>query len=98
MIDMQLLRRDPEAVGRRLAARGAAAFDAGQFQRFETARKNLQSAVEQAQASRNRIARDIGQAKSKGHDVSELLAQAEKLKGLLEQSEQQLGELQTGFQ
>jgi seryl-tRNA synthetase len=98
MIDIQLLRKDPEAVARRLATRGPGALDAGQFQRFETARKNLQSAVEQAQASRNRIARDIGQAKSKGHDVAELLQQAEKLKSLLEQSEQQLTELQAGFQ
>jgi seryl-tRNA synthetase len=98
MIDIQLLRKDPEAVAKRLATRGPGAFDAGQFQRFESARKNLQTAVEQAQASRNRIAKDIGQAKSKGHDVAELLAQAEKLKGLLEQSEQQLAELQAGFQ
>jgi seryl-tRNA synthetase len=98
MIDIQLLRKDPEAVAKRLATRGPGAFDAGQFQRFESARKNLQTAVEQAQASRNRIAKDIGQAKSKGHDVAELLAQAEKIKGLLEQSEQQLAELQAGFQ
>jgi seryl-tRNA synthetase len=98
MIDIQLLRKDPQAVARRLAARGPGAFDLEQFQRFESARKNLQSAVEQAQASRNRIAKDIGQAKAKGHDVSDLLAQAEKLKRLLEQSEQQLAELQAGFQ
>jgi seryl-tRNA synthetase len=98
MIDIQLLRRDPDAVARRLATRGAGAFDADQFRRFEEARKNLQTAVEQAQASRNRIAKDIGQAKAKGHDVSELLAQGEKLKSLLEQSERQLGELQAGFE
>jgi seryl-tRNA synthetase len=98
MIDIQLLRKDPQAVAKRLATRGPGAFDLEQFQRFESARKNLQTAVEQAQASRNRIAKDIGQAKAKGHDVSELLAQAEKLKTLLEQSEAQLAELQAGFQ
>jgi len=98
MIDIQLLRKDPAAVAQRLATRGPGAFDGGQFQRFESARKNLQTAVEQAQASRNRINKDIGQAKAKGHDVSELLAQGEKLKALLEQSEAQLAELQAGFQ
>jgi seryl-tRNA synthetase len=98
MIDIQLLRKDPEAVAQRLATRGPGTFDLEQFQRFEGARKNLQTAVEQAQASRNRIAKDIGQAKAKGHDVSDLLRQADKLKGLLEQSEQQLAELQAGFQ
>jgi seryl-tRNA synthetase len=98
MIDIQLLRKDPDAIARRLEARGAGAFDAEQFRRFEDARKNLQTAVEQAQAARNRIARDIGQAKAQGKDVSELLAQGEKLKSLLEQSEQQLARLQAGFE
>ena len=54
--------------------------------------------MEQAQASRNKIAKDIGMAKAKGHDVSELLTQGEKLKGLLEQSEAQLTTLQIGFE
>jgi seryl-tRNA synthetase len=98
MIDIQLLRKDPAEVARRLAARGGTAFDVEQFQGFESARKNLQTAVEQAQASRNRIAKDIGQAKAKGHDVTELLAQGEKLKALLEESEEQLAKLQSAFQ
>ncbi|HYL91106.1 MAG TPA: serine--tRNA ligase, partial [Burkholderiales bacterium] len=98
MIDIQLLRKDPAAVARRLAARGPGAFDAEQFQQFESARKNLQTAVEQAQASRNKIAKDIGQAKAQGKDVAPLLAQGEKLKSLLEQSEQQLAELQRAFE
>ena len=98
MIDIQLLRKDPDAVARRLATRGPGAFDPEQFRRFEDARKNLQTAVEQAQASRNRINKDIGYAKAQGKDVGELLAQGEKLKSLLEQSEQQLAKLQAGFQ
>jgi seryl-tRNA synthetase len=98
MIDIQLLRKDPQDVARRLAARGAGAFDATQFERLEAARKELQTAVEQAQASKNRIAKDIGQAKAKGHDVVPLLEQGEKLKGLLERSEQQLGVLQQEIQ
>jgi seryl-tRNA synthetase len=98
MIDIQLLRRDPAEVARRLAGRGPGAFNAEQFAGFESARKNLQTAVEQAQASRNRIAKDIGQAKAKGHDVADLLAQGEKLKKLLEDSEAQLVKLQAGFQ
>jgi len=98
MIDIQLLRKNPDDVARRINTRAAGSFDADQFQRFEKTRKDLQSAVEQAQASRNRIARDIGQAKAKGHDVSDLLAQGEKLKSLLEQSEAQLTSLQIGFE
>ena len=98
MIDIQLLRRNPQEIAKRLAARGPGAFDAEQFERFEATRKQLQSAVQEAQASRNRIAKDIGQAKAKGQDVSELMRQGEKLKSLLEESEQQLVRLQDGFQ
>src|SRR5690242_7036059 len=98
MIDIQLLRKNPEDVARRINTRAPGSFDADQFQRFEKTRKDLQTAVEQAQASRNKIAKDIGQAKAKGLDVSELLKNGEKLKELLERSEKQLGELQAGFE
>jgi seryl-tRNA synthetase len=94
MIDIQALRKDPEGVAKRLATRGPAAFDLDRFQRLESTRKQLQSAVEQTQASHNRIAKDIGTAKAKGQDVAPLLEEAEKLKGLLERSEQQLVVLQ----
>ena len=98
MIDIQTLRKDPEAVAKRLATRGPAAFDLDRFQQLESTRKQLQTAVEQAQASKNRIARDIGTAKGKGHDVAPLLEEAEKLKALLERSEQQLAVLQQEVQ
>ena len=98
MIDIQLLRKNPQEVARRLATRGAGAFDLAEFERFETTRKELQAAVQAAQASRNRIAKDIGQAKAKGHDVSELMQQGEKLRSLLDESEKQLERLQAAFQ
>ena len=98
MIDIQLLRRNPQEIATRLSTRGPAAFDVSQFERFEATRKELQAAVQQAQASRNRIAKDIGQAKARGQDVSALLQQGEKLKSLLEESEAQLVKLQAGFQ
>ena len=85
-------------MAKRLATRGPAAFDLDQFERFEATRKELQAAVQQAQASRNRIAKDIGQAKARGQDVAELMQQGEKLKALLEESEKQLERLQAGFQ
>jgi seryl-tRNA synthetase len=98
MIDIQLLRKDPEAGARRLATRGIGILDVTQFQGFEDARKKLQTAVEQAQALRNKLAKDIGQAKKNGQDAGELIAQGEKLKSLLEQSGDQLEKLQAGLQ
>ncbi|HXU41121.1 MAG TPA: serine--tRNA ligase [Burkholderiales bacterium] len=98
MIDIQLLRKDPEAVAKRLATRGPGVLDVTQFQGFEDARKKLQTAVEQAQALRNKLAKDIGQAKKNGIDAGELIAQGEKLKAALDQSGEGLEKLQAGLQ
>jgi seryl-tRNA synthetase len=94
MIDIQALRSNLDDVAKRLATRGAGAFDAAQFRRHEAMRKEVQTAVEQAQAARNRIAKDIGAAKAKGQDAAALLQQGEKLKADLEKSEQRLAALQ----
>jgi seryl-tRNA synthetase len=94
MIDIQLLRKSPEEVARRLATRGPAAFDLARFQQLEARRKQLQTEVEQAQAARNRIAREIGQAKAKGQDANTLMSQAEQSKASLETAERELGALQ----
>jgi seryl-tRNA synthetase len=98
MIDIQLLRKDPEGVARRLATRGPAAFDKNKFQELEAKRKSLQTQVEEAQAAKNRMAKEIGAAKAKNHDAAPLLEQAEKQKALLERSERELAELQQQVQ
>ena len=95
MIDIQLLRKDPQAVARRLAARGAGAFDIDKYLELEARRKELQTSAEQAQAARNRLAKEIGQAKAKGQDAGSLLAQAESHKGEFQTLEQQLSALQS---
>jgi len=97
MLDIQLLRTDPERVANRIAARGVD-IDVGRFQELEAARKEVQSLVEGAQARRNKLAKEIGQAKAKGQDVASLLESSGITNSLLEASEQQLekvkGELQ----
>ena len=70
MIDIQLLRKDPEGVAKRLATRGDGAFDAALFRALEATRKELQTAVEQAQASRNRSPRTSARPRRKGQDVA----------------------------
>jgi seryl-tRNA synthetase len=98
MIDIQTLRKDPEGVARQLAARGPGAFDLNRFQELENQRKQLQTQVEQTQASHNRIAKEIGAAKAKGQDAASLLEQAAELKLSLETSEQLLTALQQEVQ
>jgi seryl-tRNA synthetase len=84
MIDIQLLRKDPEEVARRLASRGEAAFDLQRFLELEAKRKTAQTLGEQALADRNKVAKEIGQVKAKGGDAKELLEKAERLKALAE--------------
>jgi seryl-tRNA synthetase len=98
MIDIQTLRKDPDEVAKRLATRGSGVFDLQLFRTLEQRRKELQTQVEQAQAERNRIAREIGQAKAQGRDAGESMRKAEELKSALESSQKALGELQGTLQ
>ena len=80
MIDIQLLRKSPEQVAERLAARGPDAFDLPRFAELEARRKAAQTHAEQALAARNKVAKEIGQAKAKGLDAKDLLENADRLK------------------
>ena len=98
MIDIQLLRKDPEAVARRLAARGPGTFDVSKFGQLEAKRKDTQTIAEDAQAKRNKLAKEIGQAKAKGQDGKELLEQANRVKSIVEASEVELQGVQAELQ
>lgn len=73
MIDIQLLRNDTDAVAKRLAARGYV-LDKERFLELERKRKSFQVLVEEFNAKKNRYAKEVGQAKSRGEDISKLLA------------------------
>ena len=94
MIDLQLLRTDPEKVAVRLAARNGYALDLARFRDLEGRRKEMQTQVEKVQAERNQIAKQIGQAKAKGEDAGELLKRAEGGKARLGELEGDLSKLQ----
>jgi seryl-tRNA synthetase len=85
MLDIQLLRSDLSAVARRLADRGYT-IDGAQFEQLEAERKKVQVDTQELQARRNQLSKQIGQAKGKGEDATELMgqvnAQAEQLKAL----------------
>jgi len=74
VLDPQLLRREPETVAARLAARGFA-LDLPRLAALETRRKAAQTETEQLQAERNRVSRAVGEAKRRGEDAAPLLAQ-----------------------
>jgi len=73
MIDIQLLRTDLDGVAKRLAKRGFD-FDRQRFLELEKRRKDFIALVEGFNARKNKFAKEIGQAKARGGDVSRLLS------------------------
>ncbi len=74
MLDINLLRTDPDAAARRLADRGFA-LDTARFAAVEAERKRIQTRTQELQATRNAVSKSIGQAKAKGEDTAPLMAQ-----------------------
>ncbi len=78
MLDMKLLRQDPEGVAARLARKGHT-LDVAAFIRLEEERKRLQGESERLQNERNVKSKAIGQAKSRGEDIAPLLEEVKHL-------------------
>jgi seryl-tRNA synthetase len=97
MLDIQLLRTDLAHVARVLATRNYA-FPTTEFSALEAERKNLQTYTEELQARRNAASRQIGNAKSRGEDVSSILAEVANLGDELRQAEAQLQKTQVALQ
>jgi seryl-tRNA synthetase len=75
MLDLQLLRTDPDSVAKRLADRPFT-LDLASFRALEQERKDLQTRAQELQARRNALAKQIGQAKAKGGDTAALMAES----------------------
>jgi seryl-tRNA synthetase len=75
MIDIQLLRNNPASVEQRLATRGFR-LDVTKFQNLESKRKTYQTQSQELQATRNQLAKKIGQLKAKGEDATALLEES----------------------
>ncbi len=70
MLDLKILRQEPERLTRALADRGAA-VDVGRLQALEQRRRELLTAVEQKKAERNAASKRIGEVKRAGGDATE---------------------------
>lgn len=93
MIDAKLLRNNIEQVNVALAKRGIQ-LNVDEWNALETRRKDLQQRTEQLQAERNAGAKQVGQLKKSGADVSELMAQMQKIADELKLAETELTALQ----
>ena len=93
MIDIQLLRKDLDAVVARLAARKFV-LDKDAFISLESDRKQVQSRTEELQAKRNQLAKAVGMKKGKGEDASAEIAESTAVNHELQSLTERLGILQ----
>jgi seryl-tRNA synthetase len=89
MLDIQTLRNDLAGVAARLATRGFV-LDTARFEQLEGERKLVQTRTQELQARRNAASKQIGFAKSKGEDVTAIMAEVAHLGDELKQAEAQL--------
>ena len=100
MIDIQLLRKDLNAVVAKLNARKSPQgfLDVAAFQALEGERKGIQVRTEELQAQRNSLSKQIGALKAKGESADGVMAQVAAIKGELETSATRLDEIQAALQ
>jgi seryl-tRNA synthetase len=76
MLDIRLIRENPEFVKTRLATRGGDAhLQIDAILEIDTERRKLETRLQQLQAERNRISKEIGMKKKAGEDTSIIEAQ-----------------------
>ena len=97
MLDIQALRSDLDGVVSQLKKRGFT-FDSATFIELESERKTVQTRTQDLQAKRNNASKQIGMAKSKGEDVSVIMAEVAGLGDQLKADETRLSELQVELQ
>jgi len=90
MLDLKLIRSDPERVKRALARRGAAE-DVDALLALDLRRRRLLPEIEGAQAERKTLSKQIGEAKQRGEEAAELM---QTVGGLKEQIEMGKAELE----
>jgi seryl-tRNA synthetase len=80
MHDIRAIRADPAAFDAAMARRGLPAVSAG-LMAMDTDRRAAQTALQDVQARRNALAKEIGQGKRAGADTAALEAEATALRG-----------------
>ncbi|MFT7227769.1 MAG: seryl-tRNA synthetase [Methylophilaceae bacterium] len=97
MLDIQALRNDLDHVVTQLKSRKFE-FDTSAFTALETERKAVQTRTQELQAKRNSTSKQIGIAKSKGEDASEIMKEVAGLGEALKADEARLAEIQSELQ
>ena len=96
MLDIKLLRSNPEYLRDRLAIKGYA-LDVKEFLSLDNQRRLAQEETESLQNERNVKSKSIGQAKSKGEDVDGLIKEVGDLGDRLEKAKTTLATVREKF-
>jgi seryl-tRNA synthetase len=83
MLDLKLIRSDPERVKEALARRGAAG-EVDELLALDARRRRLLPEIEGAQAERKALSKQVGEAKQRGEEAEELVASVQALKERIE--------------
>ena len=92
MLDLKLIRSDPERVKAALARRGVAA-QVDELLALDARRRQLLPEVESAQAERKTLSRQIGEAKQAGEDATGPMAAVQALKETIESGKEELEQI-----
>jgi seryl-tRNA synthetase len=93
MLDLKLIRSDPERVKTALGRRGAAE-QVDELLALDARRRELLPRVENAQAERKTLSKRIGEAKQAGEDAEELMATVQGLKERIESAKEELEQVE----
>ena len=93
MLDLKLIRSDPERVKLALARRGAAE-QVDELLTLDARRRELLPEIENAQAERKTLSKRIGNAKQAGEGAEELMATVQGLKERIESGKSELEEVE----
>ncbi len=89
MLDLKLIRSDPERVKQALARRGAAER-VDELLAIDARRRELLPEIEGAQAERKTLSKQVGEAKQRGEEAEDLVAQVQALKERTEAAKAEL--------
>ncbi|HSR93341.1 MAG TPA: serine--tRNA ligase [Solirubrobacterales bacterium] len=93
MLDLKLIRSDPERVKAALARRGAAE-EVDRLLALDARRRELLPEIEGAQAERKTLSKQIGEAKQRGEDAAEPMEAVAALKQRIEAGKVELEEVE----
>jgi seryl-tRNA synthetase len=97
MLDLKLIRSDPERVKAALARRGAAE-QVDELIALDSRRRELLPRIEGAQAERKTLSKQIGEAKQRGEDAAEQMAAVQDLKDSVESAKAELEQVEADLQ